>query len=210
MLGAALALALSAAAPSASAPAAAPAPTGASSARAPAGPPADARLEILAAMTAELSRSTERLRLTGYEAPYFVSYQVKDVTRFEIAGRYGAIFDDETRRDRNLYVDLRVGSYAFDSSGADDGSIVLGGDSPSWYAPKDAPLDGDTTALRNALWLATDERYKEALASYFKKKSREVYRAADPDRAPSFSREQPVRHVDPARPFPFERERWKD
>ncbi len=206
MHGAALALALAAS----SAPAASPATAGAPSAREPAPAPADGRLEILSAMTAELARSTERLRLTGYEAPYFVSYQVKDVTRHEVTGRYGAIFDDETRHDRNLYVDLRVGSYDFDSSGADDGSILLGGDNPSWYAPKDAPLDGDTTALRNALWLATDERYKEALASYFKKKSRDVYRAADPDRAPSFSRERPVRHVDPPAPFPFAQERWKE
>jgi TldD protein len=170
----------------------------------------DDRLDVLAAMTAELARSTERLRLAGYEAPYFVAYQVKDVSRHEIAGRYGAIFDDASRRDRNLFVDVRVGSYELDSSGPDDPTILIGGgDGPTWYAPKDAPLDGDTAALRNALWLATDERYKEALASYFKKRSREVYRREDPDRAPSFSREEPARHVDAPRPFPFDRERWR-
>ena len=169
----------------------------------------DERLAVLDAMKAELTRSAERLKLASYETPYFVAYQVKDVTRHEVGGRYGALFDDVHRRDRDLFVDLRVGSYAFDSSGADDHTIVLGGEGPSWYAPKDAPLDGDTTALRNALWLATDERYKEALASYFKKKSREVYRQDGPDRPPSFSREEPVSHVDPARPFPFERERWR-
>jgi predicted Zn-dependent protease len=180
----------------------------AASTAAPAAAP-DERLEVLAAMTAELTRSTERLKLASYEAPYFVAYQVKDVTRHEVGGRYGALFDDAQRRDRDVFVDLRVGSYAFDSSGADEHTLLLGGEGPSWYAPKDAPLEGDTTALRNALWLATDERYKEALASYFKKKSREVYRQSDPDRPPSFSREQPVQHVDPRRPFPFDRERWR-
>ncbi|HEY6100701.1 MAG TPA: TldD/PmbA family protein, partial [Anaeromyxobacter sp.] len=169
----------------------------------------DERLDVLAAMTAELRRSTERLKLGSYEAPYFVSYQVKDVSRNEVGGRYGALFDDAQRRDRNLYVDVRVGGYAFDSSAPEDTSIILGDAGPSWYAPKDAPLEGDATALRNALWLATDERYKEALASYFKKKSREVYRQEEPNRPPSFSREAPVRHVDPRKPFPFDRERWK-
>jgi predicted Zn-dependent protease len=173
-------------------------------------PAADDRLAVLAAMTAELSRSSERLRLHGYEAPYFVSYQVKDVARHELAGRYGAVFEDSARRDRTLYVDLRVGSYELDSSGGDDTALVLGVEGPSWYAPKDAPLDGDVDALRTALWLATDERYKEALASYFKRKSRDVYRAADADRAPSFSREPPNRHVDAPRPFPFDRQRWRD
>jgi predicted Zn-dependent protease len=177
---------------------------------APASPvPRDERLDVLAAMTAELGRSTDRLKLAAYEAPYFVAYQVKDVTRHEVGGRYGALFDDVQRRDRDLFVDVRVGSYAFDSSGPDDQSILLGPSGPSWYAPKDAPLEGDTAALRNALWLATDERYKEALSSYFKKKSREIYREDEPDRPPSFSRETPARHVDPPRPFPFDRARWK-
>jgi predicted Zn-dependent protease len=172
-------------------------------------PGTDARLEVLSAMSSELSRSAERLRLQGYEAPYFLSYQVKDVTRHEVAGRYGAVFEDDTRHDRTLYVDVRVGSYQLDSSGTDDSVLVLGGEGPSWYAPKNAPLDGETTALRNALWLATDEKYKEALASYFKKKSREIYRASEQDRAPSFSREAPARHVDPPLPFAFESSRWK-
>jgi predicted Zn-dependent protease len=176
---------------------------------APEPPPGDERADVLAAMTAELTRSAARLRLERYEAPYFIAYQVKDVSRHEIAGRYGAVYEDASRRDRNLYVDVRVGSYDLDSSGADDQTIVLGGDGPSWVAPRDAPLEGDTAALRNALWLATDERYKEALASFFKKKSREVYRTDDRDRAPSLSREAPSRHVEPARPFPFDRERWR-
>jgi predicted Zn-dependent protease len=176
---------------------------------APAPPPGDERADVLAAMTAELARSAARLRLERYDAPYFIAYQVKDVARHEIAGRYGAVYEDASRRDRNLYVDVRVGSYDLDSSGADDQTIVLGGDGPSWVAPRDAPLEGDTAALRNVLWLATDERYKEALASFFKKKSREVYRTDERDRAPSLSREAPSRQVEPARPFPFDRERWR-
>jgi predicted Zn-dependent protease len=170
---------------------------------------AEGRAAVLSAMTAELARSRERLRLQGYDAPYYVAYQVKEVTRAELSGRYGAIFEDSERRDRSLYVDVRVGGYDFDSSGPEDPMLLLGADGPSWYAPKEAPLDGDVQALRTALWLATDERYKEALAAYFKKKSREVYRAASEPRAASFSREAPSRHVDPPRPFPFDRERWR-
>src|SRR6266508_4447119 len=126
-----------------------PAPAAAASA-------ADARVAVLAAMSAELSRSTERLRLQGYEAPYFVSYQVKDVTRHDLGGRYGAIFEDATRRDRNLSVDLRVGSYELDSSGGDETALLLGAEGPTWYAPKDAPLDGDVAARRTGSSSRTD------------------------------------------------------
>jgi predicted Zn-dependent protease len=209
MISLALTLALAAGAALPAPPAGGAAPPPAAAPRPGAAAAQDPRLETLAAMRAELARSMERLRLRGYEAPYFLSYQVKDVTRIELEGRYGALFEDASRRDRNLLVDLRVGSYDLDSSGPEEAVLILGEEGPSWYAPREAPLDGDPTALRNALWLATDERYKEALSSWFKKRSREVYRQEEPDRAASFSRERPERHVDAPRAFPFEAERWK-
>ena len=186
---------------------------GVSAAPAPSRPapeaPSDERLVVLSAMQAELSRSMERLRLEGYEAPYFVAYQVTDVARHQVGARFGALFQDDARRERNLFVDLRVGSYELDSSAPDEGPFLVAGEGPSWYAPKEAPLEGDPAALRNALWLATDEKLKEALSSYFKKRSRQVYRQDDPDRPPSFTREAPSRHVDAPRPFPLDRDRWK-
>jgi TldD protein len=169
----------------------------------------DPRLAVLEAMGQELDRSTERLRLDGYERPYFIGYQVKDVTSHEVSGRYGAVMDDLTRQDRTVAADVRVGSHELDSSGASEDVLVLGDGQPTWYAPKDAPVDGHPQALRAVLWLQTDERYKEALAGYFKKRSRDVYRRDDPGRAPSFSREPAARQVEPARPFPFDRERWR-
>jgi TldD protein len=169
----------------------------------------DPRLAVLEAMGQELARSTERLLLDGYERPYFIGYQVRDLTAHEVSGRYGAVMDDLTRQDRTVAADVRVGSYELDSSGSAEEVLVLGDAQPTWYAPRDAPLDGDPQALRAVLWLQTDERYKEALSAYFKKRSRDVYRRDDPGRAPSFSREPPARQVDPGRPFSFERERWR-
>lgn len=184
----------------------------AAAAPAPAAAAADVRVTLLDAMRAELTRSMDRLRLRGYEAPYFISYAVRDVTTHTVGGRYGAIFDDDLRHDRDLGVDVRVGSYAFDSSAPEETVMMIGGgaEGPSWWAPKDAPLDGDPAALRNALWLLTDEKYKEALSSYLKKKSREVYRQDEPDRAPSFTREAPQRAADAPLPFAFDRARWKE
>jgi predicted Zn-dependent protease len=152
-----------------------------------------------------------RLRLPGYEPPFFVAYRITDEVDVEVAGRYGAVFTERERRDSDLNVDLRVGSYELDSSSPDQNTMVLGGpdDGPSWYAPKEAPLDGDGAALRNALWLATDEKYKEALSTYFRKKSKAVYREDEKDRPASFSRETGAAHVDAPLPFPVDRERWR-
>ncbi len=173
-------------------------------------PPADPRAALLDAMAAELSRSMERLRLPGYDPPYFVAYQVREVQSFLVAGRHGAVTEDRARRDRRLHADVRVGTHALDSSGGDDGPSLFSTDGHAWLAPRDAPVDDDPVALRNALWLLTDERYKEALASWFKKRGKGVYRAEGEEaRAPSLSREPPQRHVDPPRALAFDRERWR-
>jgi len=168
----------------------------------------DPRISLLDSMAAENARSMERLRLTGYEPPYFLAYQLKDLVQEEVSGRFGAIVDDASRRDRKVFVDVRVGSYALDSSGRDELSMLLGPEGQTYFAVKDAPLDDDPQALRNTLWLVTDEKYKEALSSYFKRKSKGVYQADEPDRAPSFTREAPQRHVDPPLAFTFDRARW--
>jgi predicted Zn-dependent protease len=175
----------------------------------PAAPPADPRLGVLGAMEAELERSMARLRLPGYEPPYFVGYTVRDLVTTQVGARFGALYDDTQRHDRILFADVRVGSYELDSSGGNEPMLLLGSDGPSWVAPRDAPLDPDPAALRNALWLVTDERYKEALSNFLKKRSRDVYREEAEPRAASFTREPPQRHVDPPRTLAFDRERWR-
>jgi TldD protein len=172
-------------------------------------PAQDPRLTLLDAMEQETTRSMERLRIAAYEPPFFLSYQLKDLQQEEVSGRFGAVVDDGSRHDRRLHADVRVGSYDLDSSGRDPLQAFLGEEGQTWSAPREAPLDDDPQALRNALWLVTDEKYKEALSSYFKKKSKGVYRAEEADRAPSFTREPPQRHLDPPRAFSFDRPRWR-
>jgi predicted Zn-dependent protease len=172
-------------------------------------PAADPRLAVLGAMEAELGRSMERLRLPGYEPPYFVGYVVRDLATTQIGARYGSLYDDASRHDRLIAADVRVGSYELDSSGGNEPMLLLGADGPSWISPKDAPLEQDAGALRNSLWLVTDEKYKEALSNFLKKRSRDVYRDDVAQRAPSFTREAPQRHVDPPRPLDVDRERWR-
>jgi TldD protein len=172
--------------------------------------PGDPRLAVLGAMKAELARSMEGLRLDGYDAPYFLSYQLKDQTSVEITARYGALFGDEAKRASKLYVDVRVGSYELDSSDESSNPFPFGlEDGPTYLPDLDAPIDFDPAALRNALWLATDAKYKAALSSWLRKKGKGVYAVEESDKAASFSREEPVRYIQEPLPFAFDREAWK-
>src|SRR6059058_4205624 len=168
----------------------------------------DPRQRVLAALVEELTRSQESLKLRGHEAPYFLSYAVRGVSTQEVGAKYGAVFLDNSRRERRLAADVRVGSYEFDNSGSQEMFDFDSGDS-GYNAGREAPLDDDRGALRNAVWLLTDDLYKKSLSAYLKKKGKEVYRPDDPDRPASFSRETPKIEVLAPQPHPFERESWK-
>ena len=171
-------------------------------------PAADSRLTFLDAMRAELDRNQKQLKLNSHEAPYFISYQVKDYDQREVSARFGAIFTDGAWRDRQVYVDVRVGNYEFDNSIDQGMDFSFSSKGTSYVARKSAPLDDDALALRSSLWLITDEKYKAALFDYLKKKGENVYTVEDPKRPHSFSREEPQSYVQKPLPFSFARERW--
>ena len=170
--------------------------------------PADPRQAQLAALVEELDRAQKDLKLKTHEAPYFLSASVRGAETEELGAKYGAIFLDHRRRERRLQVDVRVGSYAADNTGNAEVYDFDAAES-GYQAGREAPLDDDPLALKNALWLLTDEAYKRALSAFLKKKGKEIYRPDDPERPASFSREEP--QVSVARPLeaPFDREGWR-
>jgi len=161
---------------------------------------------ILKAMTDELSRSRETLRLSGYEAPYFIAYTIRDSDRTYISGKFGAIFQSQAFENRTAQVDVRVGDYDMDSSE----------DQESFFNPRQkfvpnniAPLDDRSeNALRRVLWLLTDYRYKAGLMSFLTVKSKTVN---DPKarEAGSLTRDEPVRLVEERPPMKFDRKAWE-
>jgi predicted Zn-dependent protease len=173
-----------------------------------AAPAPDARVSLMDAMGEELQRNQQQLKLQNHEPPYFMSYQLKESEQHGIVARYGALFLDDSYRERKLYVDVRVGSYDFDNSGPEEYEFFGGGKGSSYISNKDAPIDDSAMALRTSLWLVTDEKYKAALSQFLKKKGENVYAVEDPKQAPSFSKEKPAKYVQTPVVFPFDRERW--
>jgi predicted Zn-dependent protease len=161
---------------------------------------------VMAAMVAELERSQDGLKIAAYEAPYYVAYAIKDVRKHAIAGKQGAIYGDESERKRLAYVDVRVGSYTFDSS--EDAELEWVQDGV--YEPTtQAPIEDDAQGLRHTLWLLTDLRYKQALSSYLKMKGKRVYAPEDKKKRPSFSAAPAARQADRPLALTMDRERWR-
>ncbi|MEQ9619948.1 MAG: TldD/PmbA family protein [Deltaproteobacteria bacterium] len=159
---------------------------------------------VLRAMRDELERSQQKLRLEGYEDPYFISYQIKDNTYYNIRGKYGAIISSEKSRVRRLFVDVRVGSYEFDNSvkGRSGGRMPF-------HDSSSVPLDNDPDAIRTALWQVTDHAYKEALSQYLNKKAEKVQEVKKDD-IKSFSREKSHAYYGPELTLSFDPQKWED
>lgn len=166
---------------------------------------ADPRMALMSAMEVELDRNTQRLTLPGYEPPYFLSYQLTDVEDRGIYAKFGALFDARGGRKRMLYVETRVGSYDRDNTNI--GAFDFDPNQvQSPYVTTEAPADDDPAALRQRLWLLTDETYKEALSGYLRKQGKSVYEVekAEEEDVPSFSRAEAARHIEPPRPLVFD------
>jgi predicted Zn-dependent protease len=135
---------------------------------------------VLKAMLEELDRSKDQLQLKGFEKPFFIQYRIEDVDNFETKAAFGASEGSERNRQRVARITVRVGDAKTDSSGArGDGSLQL------------AALDDDPVAIRSALWAATDQAYKSALAAYAQKQA-ELKQVQTPPQADDFSRETPL------------------
>ncbi len=171
---------------------------------------ADPRLVVRDAMTAELTRSVERLQLKGFERPYFLAYTVREHDTVDILAKNGAIVANLRNRTRQAFVEVRVGDYQFDNTADDRAAGEYNAAAEELYQPVEAmPIDDDADALRASLWLLTDARYKAGLAALNQKRGARATRLVEDETLPSFARE-PVAppHVDPAAPLVVDRDAW--
>jgi len=145
----------------------------------------------MTALQDELARSMSDLRMKDAPSPYFISYELQDRTVTEIAGRLGAIIQDEPRRVRVLRVEVRVGSYEFDNSRFVMQGFGGGGGSAIGETTL-APLEDDYDALRRAAWITTDQAYKRAVNTFARKRAAFQNRAAASDVIPDFANETAV------------------
>lgn len=158
---------------------------------------ADARLVILGALKDELQRSQKRLALPAEPGPYFIRYLLRDYRERDLAARFGALIENDEQRARHAGVEVRVGDYQFDNTADDGAERSFDMDDFERYDPPIvAPIENDIEALRGALWLQTDARYKQALSALHKKRGKRVTEVVEDENLPSFSKEKPQKHVD--------------
>jgi hypothetical protein len=120
---------------------------------------------LFTAMQDELDRNLSQLVMENLEHPYFISYTIDDVQQLDVTASLGTLSRSNLDRGRYLTVDARVGNYSLDNTNFVSGFSGLGVD----FA--ELPIDNNYDAIRNSIYLQTDQVYKDALETVSKKRA---------------------------------------
>jgi TldD protein len=163
----------------------------------------------LQAMRDEMARSKSRLELKIPNTqqpvrPYYIEYRLLDLDVREIAAEFGTLLSSTHTRNRFMNVVARVGSYKLDSSNFVSDDAFRGFIGPTGSVG----IDRDYDSLRQDLWIATDQAFKEAVDTYSKKKGylSSLARQSDID---DFSKAEPVQLIEPLETPDWTNRNWE-
>ena len=161
---------------------------------------------VLAALKQELTRSFQNLKKAEVP-PYFLSYELTDNHAIQLNASFGALTSSDDRRTRVLDIDLRVGDYVLDNTHpmAERGFPQM----PNFNEVR-MPIENGVDALRNALWFATEQKYKDAVERLAQVKTNVQVKVAAEDRSADFTREAPQKYFEAEAPFSYDRKSWED
>jgi hypothetical protein len=162
----------------------------------------------LQAMRDEMARAKTRLELKIPNIdqpvrPYYIEYRLIDLDVREVVAEFGTLFSSTHTRNRFMDVAARVGSYKLDSSNfvSDDGFRGFIGPTGS------VGIDRDYDSLRQDLWIATDQAFKEAVETYSRKQAYLSSLARQSD-IEDFSKAESVQLVEPLQTQDWTSRNW--
>ncbi len=160
---------------------------------------------VLDALEQELARWTESLQSSSPPV-YYIAYWVYDQQGVTLSATNGGLVSATLGKQRLLDVSVRVGDYTLDNT------HVLRGSSGIQFGrgqfSVELPLDGDTLALRQAIWQATDRTYKAALERYDKVVTNRAVKVREEDTSADFTPYPPQQFIAPREPFRCDTAMW--
>jgi len=161
--------------------------------------------QTLRAMHDEMERNRARLQLPGVEKPFYLEYRLLDVDVRAVTASFGNLVSSTTTRNRFMSVDARIGDYHLDSSNfvSEDGFQGFLG------STGEVGIDHDYNSLRQDLWLATDQAYKEA-ATQLALKQAFLRSLTKPPEIDDFSQERALVKIDPRELPDWTARKWED
>jgi TldD protein len=161
---------------------------------------------MLRALEEEMQRAKQILTQKGDPPPYFIGYEVVETNSINVSASGGALRQTSTNRSRVMDVDVRVGGYQLDNShqirGQEDFMSRFTGSVP-------LPVEDDLDAIKSAIWLQTDKKYKAAVERLIQVKANHSIRVQEEDKSADFSREDPQTAAFPVAGYKIDVADWE-
>lgn len=148
------------------------------------------------------------MKLRGFPRPYFCSFLLRHTDWFNTWANSGSTYRKRSDRTRNVYCDIRVGSYRYDQT--TEGGLHDNDDEVESYSHVSAPIDDrDYEGLRLGLWRLSESKYREALTDFSSKESARVSTVDQNRKLPSFVKLPKVRSIKYGKPERFDFDKWE-
>lgn len=160
---------------------------------------------LISSLKKEMNRFINELQNEQYP-PYFIGYEVSDIQSGRVDASFGSIEYSGIATRRVLDIDLRVGNYKLDNTHQvkDRGFSFTSADS------KIIPLEDDESAIRSAVWNATELAYKNAVNKYQNVIASKAVSVQEEDTSADFSREKPSVYFEPKKVFTVDIKKWEN
>lgn len=172
---------------------------------------------LMEACEDELARSMT-LQMEDLDKPYFIQFNVDDILAYRMAAAHGALTSSDRNRRRVFSADVRTGDYKLDNTnfagGAGGGrpgggrGRGGGGRGPMARGVAPLPVDDSPLAIREAIWAAVDEDYKQAAETLARKRAYMKDKNLT-DRPDDFTRLPAVTEIGAPAAMIFDRRAWE-
>jgi predicted Zn-dependent protease len=159
---------------------------------------------LLGILSDELDRNFRILREKGDPAPYFLSFAATEVEVSVISATMGALQGSNRGHNRYFDVSVRVGSPQLDNYRR------LPGDWPRFTSGLSLPLEDNSGAIRQRVWLDTDRAYRLAAERLTKLKTSTQVKLSGDDDSPDFSQEEPSRFTEEPVRLKTDARQWEE
>ena len=159
--------------------------------------PVGAPSPVLEVLAGEVARNLGQLQSEDREVPaYFLAYDLVARDHLWLEVQQGQVVRRRLDSDRTIDIDVRVGSPQLDNSHSQGGNYGPGN---GLGAGEPVSVQDDPLALAQALWMFTEEQYRDALVALSAAESNEQLRSQDEAKpaSPDFSDETAVVHLEP-------------
>lgn len=147
------------------------------------------------------------MKIAGFPQPYFCSFLLRDIEWFNTWASSGSTYRRRSDRTRNVYCNLRVGSYRSDQT--TNGGLFDNDEERESVNLCTMPIDDrDYDGLRMALWRLSEARFRDALADYNQKQAQSISTVNPNQSLPSFVRVKPSISIKYSKSERVDEENW--